>query len=95
MESLINKLKQIKKEGLTDRQFYAQVIACLDDLKDIDLTFENQRIFRETLLQIGCKPVEEWKKEQIEKGVNGEEIKDLSFEQAVELIKQDIESKGK
>lgn len=76
MEELINKLKQIKKEGLTDRQFYAQVIACLDDLKDIDLTFENQRIFRETLLQIGCKPVEEWKKEQIEKGVNGEEIKE-------------------
>lgn len=104
MEELINKLKQIKKEGLTERQFYAQVIACLDDLKDVSLTVENQTMLRETLLQIGCKTVEEWKKEQIEKGVNGEEIAeyDRSYKgircanlfEGVNMVSQFIDTKA-
>ena len=68
MESVISKLSEIKKDGLSEREFYSKVLEALDGLKENDLTPENFERLKSTLLSIGCKDVDEWVKEQRENG---------------------------
>lgn len=68
MESVISKLSEIKKEGLSEREFYSKVVETLDGVKENDLTPDNFERLKSTLLSIGCKDVDAWTREQKENG---------------------------
>lgn len=68
MEQIISKLKEIKKDELTEREFYFQVLTVLDGLNNVKLTEENHVALKQALLEIGCKDTKTWKKEKREKG---------------------------
>lgn len=52
---LINKLKEIKKDELSEREFYEQVLSIIIEMrKSHKITNDNKEIFVKTLREIGC-----------------------------------------
>ena len=105
MEEVISKLSGIQKEGLTEREFYSKVLEVIDGIKENDLTSENFERLKSTLLGIGCKDVDEWTKEQKEKGApeidtydfDGvyKAVKNVSLYEAVNMVSSFLNTKSK
>lgn len=73
MKSLINKLKEIKKDELDERSFYEQVLSIIQEMRDVSLTPETVEQLKTALEEIGCMRYDEWK---AEKDKNGETIEE-------------------
>ena len=77
MESIINKLKEIKKDELDERSFYERVLSTIQEMKDVALTLtpETAEQLQIVLKDIGCKRYDDW---ETEKEKNGETIEDVN-----------------
>jgi hypothetical protein len=71
MEEFISRIQQIKKDKLSEREFYEQVLNVLKDMENVSLTQEAATQLKSSLQEIGCIKYDEWKKI---KEVNGEKI---------------------
>lgn len=68
----ISKLQEINKDELTERKFYEKIIEQL--IQSEKLTPETHELLKETLIKIGFKRQDDWKKEKEEQGEKIEEI---------------------
>ncbi len=66
INSVIDKLKTIKKDEVDERTFYEQVLTALAELPS-DISEEEYDLVRKTLLEIGCVKFKEWKRMQIQR----------------------------
>ena len=73
MEEFISKIRQIKKEELSEREFYEQVLGIIKEMEDVSLTPKTATQLKEALQEIGCMRYGDWKKQKEE---NGEIIED-------------------
>ena len=64
MNEVIDKLKSINREGLTEREFYTQVLSILDNVNTYSLKSEDRKEIGIALRNLGCITVDEWRKEQ-------------------------------
>ena len=98
MEKFLSLLKQIKKEELTEREFYEDVLSVIAKMKGVSLTPESAEQLKKTLQEIGCVPYDEWKKEKDEKGERilgntiGEAFKNGYISGAVSCVSQLLSS---
>lgn len=70
IEEIVNRLKSINKDELTERQFFQEVMSVINDMKENDLTEENFEIFSTTLKEIGCVDYNSWLSERRSHNIN-------------------------
>ena len=92
-ESLLAQLKGIKKEELSERKFYEQVLSIIKDMRENHEITKDEEAFVNTLREIGCLDSEEWMAakqvagEQVQTAENvGEGIRSANIGTAVNLI---------
>lgn len=91
---MIARLKEIDKSNMSEQEFYEQVISTISDLKDIKLTSEIYEELKTTLLEIGCKRIEDWNDEKRAEGVSvgnvtlGDGIETGDIEIGVNMVSQ-------
>ena len=77
---LINKLKEIKKDELSEREFYEQVLSIIVEMrKSHKITNDNKEIFVKTLREIGCLSRREWKEAKEKAGEKIEEDRPIIY----------------
>lgn len=62
MNQFITELKKIKREELTERRFYEEVLSTVREFYEVSLTEKDLELLKKTLIEIGCKTPEELKK---------------------------------
>lgn len=77
----LERLKQIKINELSEREFFHQIIEIIRDLGEIRLTVDEQQQLSSALKEIGCVEFETWKQHKEEKG---ETVEMLRIQDAVE-----------
>ncbi len=94
IKEYLEELKKIKKENLSEREFYEKVLTVISKMEDVYLTEESAEELKQTLLEIGCVDYTTWKAEKEKEGtildneVMGEGIRKGSISAAVSFINQ-------
>lgn len=95
MNEVIDKLKSINREGLTEREFYTQVLSILDNVNTYSLKSEDRKEIGTALRDLGCITVDEWRKEQSLSGKPVDEyfdvykgVKNASIFEAINMVSQ-------
>lgn len=89
---LLEKLKGIKKEELSEREFYEQVLSVIKEIRENNGISKDKEAFVKALREIGCMDYKEWKKvkheagELVEETTIDEGIKNADIATAVSLI---------
>lgn len=68
MEEILKRLKEIKKDGISEREFLESVLTVVKDMEDVRMDDENFELLKNTLLEIGCKDYCTWKEEKEKEG---------------------------
>lgn len=95
MNEVIDKLKSINREGLTEREFYTQVLSILDNVNTYSLKSEDRKEIGTVLRELGCITVDDWRKEQSLSGKPVDEyfdvykgVKNASIFEAINMVSQ-------
>lgn len=95
MREVIDRLKSINREGLSEREFYAELLTILDTVDTSSLKNEDRKAIGETLRGLGCKTSDEWRREQALSGKSVGEyfdvykgIKNASVFEAINMASQ-------
>ena len=80
MDEIIDRLKQIKKDELEEREFYEQVIDVIKDIDASQLSEQERESIKRTLHEIGCEDFEEWIKK---KTLLGDVLDDKNLEVSI------------
>ena len=73
-EQIVDRLNEIEKEKLTDRQFFYEVLCVINEIKNTELAEEDFTKISQTLNEIGCVDFETWKKEKLTKGITAPKV---------------------
>lgn len=93
-EDIVTKLKDIDKSSMSEKEFYETVLTVLSDVQRIEMSEASFENIKGTLLDIGCKEIEDWNTEKAREGVVlenptlGEGIKSGSLETGVNMVSQ-------
>lgn len=68
IKEIVDRLSNINKEDLSEREFFQEVLSVIEDIKDFDLTEENFEEFSLTLRKIGCIDYISWKEDKLKSG---------------------------
>ena len=95
MNAVIDRLKSINRNELTDREFYAQVLSILDSVNTYSLKSEERKEIGAVLKELGCITADEWRKEQSLNGKPTDEyfdvykgVKNASIFEAINMVSQ-------
>ena len=95
MNAVIDRLKSINRDELTDREFYTQVLSILDSVNTYSLKSEERKEIGAVLKELGCITADEWRKEQSLNGKPTDEyfdvykgVKNASIFEAINMVSQ-------
>lgn len=63
-QEIVDRLSEINKDELNERQFFQEVLSVIKDMKDFDLTEESFEEISKTLREIGCVDYKSWIEEK-------------------------------
>jgi len=63
-QEIVERLIEINKDELSERQFFQEILSVIKDMKDFDLTEESFAEISKTLREIGCVDYETWMEEK-------------------------------
>lgn len=63
-QEIVDRLSEINKDELNERQFFQEVLSVIKDMKDFDLTEESFAEISKTLREIGCVDYKTWLEEK-------------------------------
>lgn len=68
IEEIVNRLKEIDKKQLSEREFFQKVLSVINDINYDDFNEKNFEVIFATLKEIGCVDYKTWKASKLEKG---------------------------
>lgn len=77
----ISALKNIKRDEVSEREFYEKVLSAISGMRNVSLIPETAEQLKETLQEIGCITYSEWKEQNNQ---NGEQVIESDLEEDIE-----------